>query len=68
MKRPLNMKDLFELKCKKCSSTDVDLHAWECGECGGVIDAECNSCGSKYKYHDFIWVDEGEKSENAKET
>ena len=52
-KRFLRLTDLFEIKCKKCGSTDVDLSADTCEECGHTIDAYCNKCKSQYKYHDF---------------
>lgn len=52
-KRFQNLKDLFEVRCKKCNSTDVDLSSHACRECGTIIEAECNNCNSKYNYHDF---------------
>ncbi len=48
-----HLEDKFEIKCKACGSTDVDLTVNFCEECGYTIDAKCNSCGSKYNYHDF---------------
>jgi len=56
--RFLEMKDLFEIKCKKCGSSDVKLYAHECSECGMLIDTSCNNCGSIYKYHDFKEIDD----------
>ena len=48
------LKDYFEIKCKKCGSTDVDLLAEYCYKCDDVdIEGECNKCKSKYSYHDF---------------
>lgn len=58
-KRYLHFKDLFEVRCKKCGSINVDLEPDVCEECGIIIDAECNDCKSKFNYHDFIQV-EGE--------
>jgi hypothetical protein len=51
--RCLRLTDLFEVKCKRCSSTDVDLISQDCDKCGPTISAECNSCNLKYDYHDF---------------
>jgi len=45
--------DLFEVTCKKCKSDDVWIYVDECLECGNTINGECNSCGSKFDYHDF---------------
>jgi uncharacterized Zn finger protein len=56
-KRFITLEDLFTIKCKKCGSEDVDLMVEECGECGNTINAECNNCGIKYKYHDFKEVE-----------
>lgn len=53
MIRYIYLKDMFETKCKTCSSTDVDLSVNECSICGNSIIAECNSCGTKYEPHDF---------------
>jgi len=75
--RFLNLKDLFTITCNKCGSTDVDIHAEECHECGVCISGECNNCGNKYDYHDFkqikVWYDEKGKEvrkelENDKDT
>ncbi|GAI74706.1 unnamed protein product [marine sediment metagenome] len=52
-KRFKNLKDLFTIACKKCSSEDVDLTADTCPECGITIKAECNKCGQCYDYHKF---------------
>ena len=51
--RYLYLIDLFEIRCKKCNSIDVDLSSENCSECGNCISAECNNCDSKYDYHDF---------------
>jgi len=58
MCRFLTLKDIFEIKCKICGSTDVDLMASECEECGITIDGYCNKCHSKYSYHDFKQIEE----------
>ena len=51
--RYVNMEDKFEIKCKACGSTDVDLDAEDCHECGMIIGATCNACKAKYDYHKF---------------
>jgi len=57
-KRPVRLQDKFQITCKKCGSTDVDLYPENCGICGVIIDAHCNSCKEDYKKHDFEWVEE----------
>jgi hypothetical protein len=54
--RFLYLRDLFEIKCKKCGSINVEIYSEECHECGNLITAECNKCKSKYDYHDFKQV------------
>lgn len=51
--RFLRLEDLFTVTCNRCGSTDVDLWAEECGECGTNITATCNKCNLKYNYHNF---------------
>lgn len=51
--RCADVKDLFTITCKRCKSKDVDLSITDCPECGITINAECNSCGQKYDYHNF---------------
>lgn len=51
--RYIELKDLFDVICKKCGSTDVDLTADSCPDCGDSVSANCNKCGTEYKYHDF---------------
>lgn len=46
-KRFLYLTDLFEIKCKKCNSTDVVLSSKYCYECGTHISGKCNNCNSK---------------------
>ncbi len=54
-----NLEDKFEIKCRACSSTDVELTADFCEKCGSfIIDARCNSCESKYIDHDFKIIEE----------
>jgi len=52
--RFVNLTDLFEIKCKRCGSTDVDLSPNSCGECGDYIEANCNNCNLRYDYHSFL--------------
>lgn len=54
--RYLQLKDLFEIKCRKCGSNDIDINGEDCHECGVCINAECNNCNSKYDYHKFIQI------------
>ncbi len=58
MGRYLRLTDLFEIKCKKCNSSDIDLTGDYCEECGNTITANCNTCGNKYNYHDFKYIEE----------
>jgi len=58
MKRFLKLTDLFTITCKKCNSNNIDLIPSSCDECGDIISAICNSCGSKYDYHDFKMIEE----------
>jgi len=51
--RFVGLTDLFEVRCKMCGSTDVDLMVDSCKECGNTIEACCNKCKAVYKYHDF---------------
>ena len=51
--RFVTLKDLFEVKCKKCGSNDVSLWAQDCPECGTCITAVCHKCDQKFDYHDF---------------
>jgi len=53
IKRFLKLSDLFEVRCKKCNSTKVSLSAQDCHECGDYVTGECDSCDSRYDYHDF---------------
>jgi len=55
--------DYFEVRCKKCGSTDVSFSVEECGECGDSINAECNVCLNKYSYHDFIEIEDEDEDE-----
>lgn len=48
--RYVYIKDLFEVKCKRCGSTDVDLCTNHCYN----IEATCNNCNLKYDYHKFM--------------
>ena len=51
--RSLHLTDLFEIKCKRCGSINVDISSSECDVCGSTIEIECNNCNLKYDYHDF---------------
>ena len=51
--RFVTLRDLFEIKCKKCGSNNVSLWAEECPECGTHITAVCHKCDQKFDYHDF---------------
>jgi hypothetical protein len=55
--RFLHLTDLFEIKCKRCGSTDVVLTSENCHECGTSIVGECNKCGLKYDYHNFTQIE-----------
>ena len=58
MKRYLQFTDCFKVICKKCRSTDVDISVDYCHQCGGNVEGECNKCGNKFSYHDFIMIDD----------
>ena len=48
--------DLFTVTCRNCGSTDVDLTAEDCDQCGLSVNAECNSCGASFNGHGFVRV------------
>jgi len=49
----VKFEDKFTVTCNNCGSTNVTLTSYECHECGNLIDAVCENCGSEYKYHNF---------------
>ena len=52
--RSVYLSDLFEIKCKRCNSTDVYITVDVCHECGNSINCECNRCGLRFDSYDFI--------------
>ncbi len=54
----IELKDLFEVKCKKCGSIDVELTTEQFDEGDHTVMAKCGKCDNKYDYHDFKKVEE----------
>jgi len=49
------LEDYFEIKCKKCNSTEIELTIVDCAKCGdSTISARCNACGNEFDYHKTV--------------
>ena len=53
--------ELFEIRCRKCGSSDVDVYGWECPDCGVVLEFHCNDCDNYFNPHEFKRVGEIEQ-------
>lgn len=65
-KRYVTINDKFEIKCRKCGSTEVDIWADSCDCCGESVVMVCNKCRNEYDYHKFEMIEEASMTKNDK--